>query len=223
MIAFHRKGKKMPSTIRSRSDDVALIVVDLQNDFCPGGALAVPEGDSIVPLVNSLVGKFAHVILTQDWHPKGHSSFASAHEGRQPFQSIRLDYGEQTLWPDHCVQGTKGAEFHPSLALTGGELILRKGFRGSIDSYSAFQENDRKTKTGLAGYLRERGLKRLAMCGLALDYCVGWSALDGRSEGFEVTIVEDACRAIDLEGSLDRARKAMTQAGVSLVGAAAFG
>ncbi len=212
----------MATKLTPNSDDV-LVVIDAQNDFCPGGALAVPDGDAIVPLINRMAGQFAHVVLTQDWHPRGHSSFASTHPGKQPFDTISLDYGEQILWPDHCVQGTRGAEFHPGLAFTGSELVLRKGFRPSIDSYSAFRENDRKTRTGLAGYLKERGFKRLIMCGLALDYCVGWSALDGRREGFQVMVVEDACRAIDLNGSLARAKAEMAASGVDLIAAAQMG
>jgi len=206
----------MSANLKPMRDDV-LVVIDAQNDFCPGGALAVPDGDAIIPVVNGLAGKFEHVVLTQDWHPSGHSSFASSHPGKQPFETVKLSYGEQTLWPDHCVQGTKGANFHAKLALTGSELVLRKGFRQAIDSYSAFRENDRSTKTGLGGYLRERGFRRLIMCGLALDYCVGWSALDGRAEGFEVAVVEDACRSIDLAGSLAKAKNAMIQSGVSLL------
>jgi nicotinamidase/pyrazinamidase len=197
----------MNAKLTPRTED-ALVVIDVQNDFCPGGALAVPGGDAIVPLVNRLAKRFAHVVLTQDWHPGGHSSFASSHPGREPFQAVRLAYGEQTLWPDHCVQGTRGAEFHSGLELTGGELVLRKGFRAGIDSYSAFRENDRTTRTGLAGYLRERGFRRLVMCGLALDFCVGWSAIDGSGEGFEVVVVEDARWSIDLAAAA-AARKAM--------------
>jgi nicotinamidase/pyrazinamidase len=197
------------------TDDDVLVVIDVQNDFCPGGNLAVPKGDEIVPTVNRLMGQFRHVVLTQDWHPKGHSSFASTHKG-QPFSSIKLDYGDQTLWPDHCVQGTQGAEFHRDLKLTGAELVLRKGFRKPIDSYSAFFENDRVTKTGLGGYLRDRGLRRLFMCGLATDFCVAWSALDGRRENFQVVVLEDACRAIDLNGSLAAAKAEMSKAGVAL-------
>lgn len=196
-------------------EDDALVVIDVQNDFCPGGSLAVSKGDEVVPLINTLMGQFRHVVLTQDWHPAGHSSFASTHKG-QPFTSIKLDYGDQTLWPDHCVQGTKGAEFHAGLKLTGAELILRKGFRRPIDSYSAFYENDKVTRTGLAGYLRDRGLKRLFLCGLATDFCVAWSALDGRREGFQVVVLEDASRAIDLNGSLAAARAEMVKAGVAL-------
>lgn len=193
-----------------------LLIVDLQNDFCPGGALAVPGGDEILPLVNALSESFDHVVLTQDWHPAGHSSFASSLAGRAPFEVIQAPYGEQVLWPDHCVQGTEGAAFHPKLAIEKAELILRKGFRREIDSYSAFYENDRCTPTGLAGYLRERGFERLFLCGLATDFCVKWSALDARSEGFAVVVIEDACRAIDLEGSLRTARREMKEAGVIL-------
>ncbi len=198
-----------------RGDREVLIVVDVQNDFCPGGALAVPEGDAVVPAVNQLAGEFAHVVLTQDWHPPNHTSFAHIHD-REPFTTIELDYGGQTLWPAHCVQGTKGAEFHPGLAIPQAELIVRKGFRVGIDSYSAFRENDRKTPTGLAGYLRERGFERLTLCGLATDYCVLFSALDARVAGFAVEVVLDACRGIDLDGSLARAHDAMREAGAQL-------
>lgn len=179
-----------------------LIVVDVQNDFCPGGALAVPDGDAVMPVINRLMGRFAHCTLTQDWHPHGHQSFASAHPGREPFQTIEAPYGEQTLWPDHCVQGSRGAGFHPALQTDRAELILRKGCRAQIDSYSAFYENDRLATTGLAGYLRERGFTRLFLAGLATDFCVRYSAEDARREGFEVVVIEDACRAIDLDGSL---------------------
>ena len=194
----------------------ALIVVDVQNDFCPGGALAVPNGDEIVALINRLIDAFDHVVLTQDWHPKGHSSFASSHRGQAVFSSFRMAYGEQTLWPDHCVQGTPGAEFHPGLVWTKAELIIRKGFRAAIDSYSAFYENDRTTPTGLGGYLKERGLQKLVLVGLATDFCVAYSALDAARLGFEVAIVLDACRAIDLDGSLKRAQEEMRAAGVTL-------
>ena len=194
----------------------ALIVIDLQNDFCPGGALAVAGGDEIVPLVNRLIGSFEHVVLTQDWHPAGHSSFASTHAGQAPFAAVQMAYGSQTLWPDHCVQGTPGAEFHRDLAWTKAELVIRKGFRKAIDSYSAFYENDRKTPTGLAGYLRERGLTKLALVGLATDFCVAYSALDAARLGFDTTVLLDACRAIDLNGSLATARRQMQLAGVSL-------
>jgi nicotinamidase/pyrazinamidase len=178
-----------------------LAVVDLQNDFCPGGALAVPGGDEIIPLVNRIAARFPHVLLTQDWHPPGHLSFASSHPGRAPEETIRLPYGEQTLWPDHCIQGTPGAELHPDLRAPHVELVLRKGFRREIDSYSIFFENDRKTPTGLAGYLRERSLGRVFLAGLAFDFCVLWSAEDARRLGFEAVVVRDACRSIDLAGS----------------------
>jgi nicotinamidase/pyrazinamidase len=194
----------------------ALIVIDLQNDFCPGGALAVSGGDEIVPLVNRLAGSFDHVILTQDWHPAGHSSFASSHAGKAPFASIQMPYGAQTLWPDHCVQGTRGAEFHKDLRWTKAELVVRKGFRKAVDSYSAFFENDRKTPTGLAGCLRERGLTNLTLVGLATDYCVAYSALDAARLGFRTAVLVDACRAIDLQGSLAEAEKQMRAAGVRL-------
>jgi len=192
----------------------ALIVVDVQRDFCPGGALAVPEGDAVVPVVNALARRFAAVVLTQDWHPPDHFSFASRHPGRRPFETIEAPYGTQVLWPDHCVQGTAGAEFHPDLDIPHAQLVIRKGFRRAVDSYSAFLEADRATPTGLAGYLRERGVRAVALCGLATDFCVQWSALDARRHGFAATVVEDACRAIDLEGSLARAWAAMAEAGV---------
>ena len=194
----------------------ALIVVDVQNDFCPGGALAVAGGDEIVPMVNAMAGQFGHVVLTQDWHPAGHSSFASTHPGRQPFEAVDMAYGAQTLWPDHCVQGTKGADFHPGLDVTAAQLIIRKGFRAAIDSYSAFFENDRTTPTGLAGYLKERGISDLTFVGLATDYCVAYSALDAMRLGFSATVRLDACRAIDLGGSLDAMKKEMAAAGVTL-------
>jgi nicotinamidase/pyrazinamidase len=208
--------------MQPRDDDV-LLVVDLQNDFCPGGALAVPRGDAIVPLVNRLGERFRHIVMTQDWHPPGHRSFASAHPGRQPFETVDLAYGPQTLWPDHCVQGTPGAAFHAGLDLPRAELVLRKGFRPEIDSYSAFVENDRRTPTGLAGYLRERGLSRLFLAGIATDYCVLYSALDARRHGFAAVLVEDACRGIDLDGSLEAAFRAMAEAQVERVTSAAIG
>lgn len=179
-----------------------LLVIDVQNDFCPGGALAVPQGDEVIAPIHRLAERFNHVILTQDWHPANHASFASSHPGRQPFQTVELAYGPQTLWPAHCVQGTRGADFAPALHLPQAELILRKGFRPQIDSYSAFFENDRTTSTGLAGYLRERGLDRVFLCGLAYDYCVGYSALDARRLGFPAFVVRNAARAIDLNGSV---------------------
>ena len=191
-----------------------LIAVDIQNDFCPGGALAVPEGDQVVPLANALGAHFEHAVLTQDWHPPGHLSFASSHPGRAPFEVMEAPYGPQVLWPDHCIQGTLGAQFHGDLKLPRAELIVRKGFDRAIDSYSAFTENDQRTPTGLGGYLKERGFTRAHLCGLATDYCVYFTALDARKQGLEVVLYEDACRAIDLEGSLDKAMTAMTAAGV---------
>lgn len=197
------------------SDD-ALLVVDPQNDFCSGGALAVPDGEAVIPLINRLAPRFPHVLLTQDWHPPGHSSFASGHPGKAPFGTVEMPYGAQTLWPDHCVQATPGAEFHPDLALPQAELVIRKGFRRDVDSYSAFLENDHVTPTGLAGYLRERGLRRLFVAGLATDFCVQYSVLDGQAAGFEMVVLMDACRAIDLDGSLAAAEAAMRDAGARL-------
>ncbi len=200
-----------------------LVIVDVQNDFCPGGALAVPDGDSVVPVINRIAPAFAQVVLTQDWHPPGHQSFASSHPGRQPFETIEAAYGPQTLWPDHCVQDSPGAAFHADLETVRAEMIIRKGYRAEIDSYSAFFENDRKTATGLRGYLRERGLGRAFLCGLAGDYCVAYSAIDAAKDGLEVIVIEDACRAIDLDGSLATAREAMTQAGVRFIDSSALG
>src|SRR5687768_16607053 len=197
--------------------DACLIVVDVQNDFCPGGALAVPKGDEVVPVINRLAARFDNVVLTQDWHPRGHASFASSHPGKKPFEAVELPYGEQVLWPDHCVQGTRGAAFHEGLEPGKAQLVIRKGFHRDIDSYSAFLEADRKTTTGLAGYLKERGLTSLFVCGLATDFCVAWTALDARRAGFEVSVIEDACRAIDLEGSLERAWAEMAAAGVKRI------
>ena len=194
-----------------------LLIIDVQNDFCPGGALAVPQGDEVVAVINRLAERFAHRILTQDWHPAGHLSFASSHPGRAPMETTALAYGEQVLWPDHCVQGTPGAEFHPALDVQGPELVLRKGFRREIDSYSAFFENDRTTPTGLGAYLRERGFRRLYLCGLATDFCVGYSALDAARAGFEVALIEDACRPIDVGGSLAAAWRDMQAAGVERI------
>jgi nicotinamidase/pyrazinamidase len=199
-----------------RDDDV-LVIIDVQNDFCGGGALAVGDGDAVVPVVNCLAERFDHVVLTQDWHPPGHSSFATSHPGSAPFESIAMAYGQQTLWPDHCVQGTSGAAFHPQLITDRAELVIRKGFRAEIDSYSAFHENDRHTPTGLAGYLRERGLQRIFLAGLATDYCVYYSAVDARRLGFDTVLVEAGCRAIDLAGSLDAAWTAMAEAGVQRI------
>ena len=200
-----------------RDDNDVLVVVDVQNDFCPGGALAVPQGDEIVPAVNRLAAGFAHVILTQDWHPRGHASFASSHLGRHPFETIELPYGQQILWPDHCVQGTQGAALHPGLDVPHAELVVRKGFRSAIDSYSAFRENDHRTLTGLTGYLKERGFERLTLCGLATDFCVFFSAIDGREAGFAVSLVTSACRGIDVDGSFARAMRSMNDAGVALL------
>src|SRR5690606_30078697 len=195
----------------------ALIVIDVQNDFCPGGALAVAGGDEIVPLVNAMIRDAGHVVLTQDWHPAGHSSFASSHRGREPFQSVVMPYGEQTLWPDHCLQGSLGADFHSGLAWTRAELVIRKGFRTAIDSYSAFFANDHATPTGLAGYLRERGISAVTLAGLATDYCVAFSALDAVRQGFSVTVRLEACRGIDLNGSLETMLEKMREAGVVLI------
>ncbi|MCX8572333.1 MULTISPECIES: bifunctional nicotinamidase/pyrazinamidase [Hyphomicrobiales] len=194
----------------------ALIVIDVQNDFCPGGALAVSGGDEIMPLVNDLIRNTEHVVLTQDWHPAGHSSFASSHQGRNPYDTIDMPYGPQTLWPDHCIQGSKGADFHTGLAWSKAELVIRKGYRLGIDSYSAFFENDHLTPTGLAGYLRERGIGEITLVGLATDFCVGFSALDAVAQGFATTVRLDGCRAIDLNGSLDAMIERMRAAGVTL-------
>ncbi|HLW89791.1 MAG TPA: bifunctional nicotinamidase/pyrazinamidase [Roseiarcus sp.] len=193
----------------------ALLVIDMQYDFMPGGALAVADGDAIVPLVNRLAARFSNVALTQDWHPPGHASFASSHPGAKPFETIRLAYGDQTLWPDHCVQGSHGAAIHRDVAVDRAILVLRKGANAVVDSYSAFVEADGTTKTGLAGFLRERGIGRVFLAGLATDYCVAFSALDARKAGFEAIVIEDACRAIDLAGSLDAAWTKMAQAGVA--------
>ena len=194
-----------------------LLVVDIQNDFCPGGSLAVPRGDEVVPLINRLAMRFKHVVLTQDWHPRDHLSFASAHPGMKPYQTIDVAYGSQILWPDHCVQGTTGAELRKDLRIAHAELVLRKGYHREIDSYSAFYENDRKTHTGLAGYLRERGFARIFVAGLAFDFCVRYSAEDARSEGFEVVVIEDACRGIDVGGSMSATRQALMERGVDCV------
>lgn len=198
------------------NDDDVLLVVDVQNDFCPGGRLAVQQGDEIVPLVNRLTQIFSHVVLTQDWHPAGHKSFASTHAGKQPYEMISLPYGPQVLWPDHCIQGTVGADFHKGLQIPHAELVLRKGFRHEIDSYSAFYENDHRTPTGLAGYLRERRLKRVLLAGLAFDFCVRYSAEDARREGFAVVVIEDACRGIDIEGSVTHTRRSFARSGIDV-------
>ena len=195
----------------------AFVIIDVQNDFCPEGALAVADGDAVVAPINAMMADFDHVILTQDWHPNDHSSFASQHDGLDPFSTTTMDYGEQTLWPDHCIQGRIGAEFHPELNLDRAELIIRKGYRRMIDSYSAFFENDKTTPTGLGGALKERGITHLTMAGLATDFCVAFSALDAAQLGFEVTVHLPACRAIDLGGSLDAALQNMADAGVTLI------
>jgi nicotinamidase/pyrazinamidase len=194
-----------------------LVVIDVQNDFCPGGALAIAHGDEVIDVIHRVAPAFEHVLLTQDWHPPGHHSFACAHDGKKHFETVEVEYGAQTLWPDHCVQGTWGAEFHPLLHLPQAELVLRKGFRPHIDSYSAFFENDRTTTTGLGGYLRERGLTRVFLAGLAYDYCVGYSALDARRLGFEAVIVGDGCRAIDLDESVAKIEAEFVRAGVALI------
>lgn len=194
----------------------ALVVIDVQNDFCSGGALAVPDGESVVPEINRLIGAADHAVLTQDWHPAGHSSFASRHKGHAPFDTVEMTYGPQILWPDHCVQGTAGAEFHPDLDWTKAELVVRKGYRRDIDSYSAFLENDHKTPTGLSGYLKERGFTHLVLAGLATDFCVHFSAVDARNLGFEVTVIERACRGIDLNGSVSAARRQWAELGVKV-------
>ena len=194
-----------------------LLVIDVQNDFCPGGALAVPRGDEVIAPIHRVALRFEHIILTQDWHPANHASFASSHTGKKPFESIELGYGTQTLWPPHCVQGSPGAEFHPALQLPQAELILRKGFRPQIDSYSAFFENDRATPTGLAGYLRERNLTRVFCAGLAYDYCVGYSALDARRLGLPAFVLRDACCAIDLHGSVAAIEAEFAKARVAIL------
>jgi len=207
----------MPEPITIGGGDV-LIVVDVQNDFCPDGALAVPRGDEVVPVVNRLAARFQNVVLTQDWHPPDHFSFASMHPGKQPYQTIQAPYGEQILWPDHCVQRTRGAAFHDKLDVSNAVLVIRKGFRRDIDSYSTFYENDRATPTGLVGYLRERSLGRVFLAGLAFDFCVRFSAEDARREGFEVVVIEDACRGIDVEGSVAATWKSFAERQVVCIG-----
>ena len=197
-----------------------LIVVDVQNDFLPGGALAVPDGDAVIEPINRLAQAFRHVVLTQDWHPAGHASFASSHSGRQPFETAELSYGSQVLWPDHCIQGTRGAEISRDLGIPHAQLVIRKGHNPEIDSYSGFMEADRKTSTGLAGYLRERGFRRVFCAGLATDFCVAWTALDAKAAGFDTYLIEDASRPIDANGSLARAREDLDAAGVQVIGSA---
>jgi nicotinamidase/pyrazinamidase len=199
----------------SMGDPDVFLVVDVQNDFCPGGNLAVPGGDAVVPVINALAPRFKHVVLSQDWHPAGHQSFASSHPGRKAYETITVAYGPQILWPDHCVQGTPGAEFRGDLDIPHAALVIRKGFRPQIDSYSALYENDRTTPTGLAGYLRERGLKRIFVAGLALDFCVRYSAEDAKREGFDVVVIEDACRGIDVGGSVAATLAAFAALGIT--------
>ncbi len=198
--------------------DAVLLVIDVQNDFLPGGALAVPRGDEVIAPINRLATRFANVILTQDWHPANHVSFASHHAGRKPYETIELPYGRQVLWPDHCVQGTRGAQLADALQATGAQAVIRKGFHAHTDSYSAFVEADRVTPTGLAGLLRERGIRRVFCCGLATDFCVAWSALDAQAAGFETTVIDGACRAIDAGGSLAAALRDLGAAGVRMIG-----
>jgi len=212
VAAFGVAGAAQAATKPGAND--ALLVIDVQNCFIPGGSLAVKEGDAIVPVINKLAKAFANVVITQDWHTADHVSFASQHQGKKPFETVKLKYGTQVLWPDHCVQGTDGAALHKDLSIPHAQLVLRKGFHKDTDSYSAFLEADRKTSTGLAGYLKARGIKRVYLAGLATDFCVAWSALDARKAGFEAGVIEDACRAIDLNGSLAKAWADMGRAGV---------
>ncbi len=207
--------------VPGRSD--VLIVVDIQNDFCPGGSLSVPRGDEVVPIINALARRFQHVVLTQDWHPPDHLSFASAHPGKKPYDTIMMPYGPQILWPDHCVQSTDGAAFHWDLHVPHAALILRKGIHRQINSYSTFYENDRTTPTGLVAYLRERGFARVFLAGLAFDFCVRYSAEDASREGFEVMVIEDACRGIDVDGSMAAARDSFDELGIARIGADAIG
>jgi len=204
------------------TDADALLVIDVQNCFVPGGSLAVKEGDLIVPLINQIARSFSNVVLTQDWHTADHVSFASQHPGKKPFESIKLDYGTQVLWPDHCVQGTEGAKVHSGIDIPQAQLVIRKGYHRDVDSYSGFLEADRKTETGLAGYLKGRKIKQVFVCGLATDYCVAWSALDARKFGFQASVIEDACRGIDINGSIAAAWKDMTAAGVKKVQSSDF-
>lgn len=207
--------RAIPAAGRLRvGDRDALVVVDVQKCFTGGGSLAVPDGDAVVPVINRIARSFANVVVTQDWHPPAHVSFASRHPGRKPFDAIGLDYGRQVLWPDHCIRGTDDAALHEALSLPGAHLVIRKGVHARVDSYSAFLEADRKTRTGLAGYLRERGIRRIFVAGLATDFCVAWTAIDARAAGFGAVVLEDACRAIDAAGSLAAAWKAMRKAGV---------
>ncbi len=217
-----RAGASMTGHVTLGEQDL-LLVVDIQNDFCPEGRLAVPRGDEVVPVINRLATRFRHVVLTQDWHPPGHLSFASTHPGRRPYETIEVSYGPQILWPDHCVQATSGAELRKDLQVAHAQLVLRKGYHRDIDSYSAFYENDRKTQTGLASYLRERGFTRVFVAGLAFDFCVRYSCEDAKHEGFDVVVVEDACRGIDVDGSMLATRAHFNAIGVRCVGAGAIG
>jgi nicotinamidase/pyrazinamidase len=212
--ALRRTDNEKPPETLMRGADEALIVIDVQNDFCPGGALAVTGGDEIIARINALMAEFSCVVLTQDWHPANHASFAANHQGAAPFSLAQMPYGPQVLWPTHCVQGTQGAEFHPNLRTDPAHLVIRKGFRAGIDSYSAFFENDKTTATGLHGYLQDRGARKLTLVGLATDYCVAYSALDAAKLGYQVTVLEGACRAIDLNGSLATAMTETRAAGV---------
>lgn len=214
--AGRRAAQAQEAALRPGFAD-GLIVVDVQNCFMPGGSLAVPRGDEVVPIINAIAKAFRIVVLTQDWHPPGHASFASSHPGKKPFDVVRVSYGNQVLWPDHCVQGTPGAELHKDLTVPHAQLVLRKGYTPKVDSYSAFLEADRRTKTGLEAWLKAKGVTRVFCCGLATDFCVAWTALDARKLGFEAVVIEDACRAIDLDGSLDKAWAAMAKAGVERV------
>ena len=198
-------------------EDTALVLIDIQNDFCPGGALAVNQGDEIVDISNKIQERFKIKIITQDWHPSTHKSFASNHEGKEPLSIVEMFYGPQVLWPNHCIQGTEGSEFHSKLVTDNADLIIRKGFRPEIDSYSAFFENDQKTPTGLDGYLKSRGINTIYLCGLALDFCVYFSAIDGAKLGYNVIVIEDACRAIDLNGSLENSLNDMKSKGIRLL------
>jgi nicotinamidase/pyrazinamidase len=215
-LAGTRSRAMAQNQIRPGDDDV-LAVIDVQNCFLPGGSLAVPDGDKVIPIINRLAPAFTHVVMTQDWHTPGHISFASSHPGKKPFETVQLAYGTQVLWPDHCVQGTAGADIHKDLRIPHAELIVRKGYRPQVDSYSAFLEADRKTPTGLSGYLRERGLKQVFFVGLATDFCVAWSALDARRAGFTSYVIEDATRGIDTGGSMAKAWLDMTGAGVKRI------
>ena len=198
-------------------EDTALVLIDIQNDFCPGGALAVDQGDEIVEISNKIQEQFKIKIITQDWHPKTHKSFASNHEGKEPLSTVEMFYGQQVLWPNHCIQGTEGSKFHSKLITDSADLIIRKGFRPEIDSYSAFFENDQKTPTGLDGYLKSRGVNKIYLCGLALDFCVYFSAIDGAELGYNVNVIQDACRAIDLDGSLEKSLNDMKSKGVKFL------